>query len=311
MNSLLHITLVFALFAAFSCTDKEKKALPDLHKKRPESPVVKGIKHYLSDAGRSEMLYELEEFNKDGHRIRQVRYQGKDTLDFEAVYTPNDEGNPVKTVTKYLDGTTDTEIHTYNDEGKAVKTEWTRSDGTMGRHEYYYDEHDSMVRWDRYQGGKYIITQLWPNAYDENGRVAESWYKETNNGRDTSTQSHWQYQYDSLFGRLIHRLTLSGPALQYAEQFYYDSLHNLILVIEYGLDTTRAGTYIPQKRTINTYNEYGELLTSQTLDAGGKELERRENEYDKYGHLVKSEIITRMEDGTTQRQTHRWEYSYY
>lgn len=306
---LFPITLL-ALAVAFSCSQKHKKSLPDLHKKRPASPVLKSIKHYITDTTGTEMLYEVEEFDKQGHKVRQIRYQANDTMDFEALYTPNEKGNPEKTVTRYLDGTTDTELHTYGENGKAVKTEWTRSDGTRGRHEYRYDDKDSLVQWDRYENGKFILTQLWPNVYDENDRVIESWYKETSNGKDTSTRQHWVYSYDSL-GRLTHRQALRGAALESVEEYYYDSMNDVIMMVEYGLDTLKPGRYIPQKRTINSYNEYGELLTSQILDAQGKEMEQTENEYDQYGHLVKSVIATTTENGKTIVQKHRWEYSYY
>jgi hypothetical protein len=301
--------LVLALFSGFAC-NKKKKVLPDLHEKRPESPAVKTKQHYIADSTGVEMLYEVEEFDKSGHRVHYIRYQKKDTIDFEETYTPDEKGNPIKTIKKYLDGSTETATHTYDKDGKALRTEWVRSDGTKGRHEYKYDDKDSLVQWERYQDGKYLITQLWPNVYDENGWPIESWYKETNNGKDTSTPAHWQYRYDSA-GRLTHRLTLSGAALQTAEQYYYDSLNNPIMIVEYGADTARPGSYIPQKRTANTFNEYGELLRSSVLDGNGRELERVENGYDKYGHLIQSVVTTVTDDGKAIVQKQRWEYSYY
>jgi hypothetical protein len=299
---------VFLAAVVAGCMGREATMVTDLHKKRPTSPIVKRIQHFVRDSA-GEMLFEAEDFNKKGLKTRTIRYQAPNMLDFEATYTRDEEGNPIKAVTRYLDGSTETESHKYNREGKAISTEWKRSDGSYGRHEYKYDERDSLVQWERYENGKYLMTQLWPNAYDEEGRVSEAWYKETNNGHDTSTQAHWQYQYDSL-GRMIHRMTLSGPALQYAEQFHYDSLGSPIMIIELGLDSTRPGTYVPQKRTINLFNEYGELLRSQVLDVSGKELNRLENEYDQYGHLIRS-VRTNMEGEAPVTETHRWEYEYY
>lgn len=294
---------------AYSCHHKEKNTPPDLHKKRPTSPVIKKIEHYVTDSSNTEMLLEVDEFNNKGQKVKLTRYQKKDTIDYETTFTPDAKGNPAKTVSRYLDSSTETNINTYDKKGHVIKTEWQRSDGTKGRHEYKYDDHDSLVEWDRYENGKYLVSQLWPNVYDKNDRVIESWYKETNNGKDTSTMGHWQYDYDSV-GRLTHRLTLQGPALQTAEEFYYDSLGSQIMVVEYGQDTTKQQTYTALKRTINVFNEYGEMLSSQTLDAAGKELEHIENQYDQYGHLIQSEI-TRTRDGIPFTEKHRWVYSYY
>jgi YD repeat-containing protein len=304
------ILFLLAALALAGCEKKGKKELPDLHKKRPESPVVKRVEHYYSDSSNVELLLETQEYNKEGQKIRYVLYQAKDTLDHEEIYTPDEKGHPTKTVMKYLDGSSETQTHTYNKKGDAEKTEWQRSDGTKGRHEFKYDDHDSLVEWARYENGKYLVTQLWPNKYDKDDNVIESWYKETNNGHDTATQSHWQYDYDSL-GRLTHRLTLSGPALQTAEEFYYDSLNDCIMIIEYGLDSTRSATYIAVKKTINTFTEYGELLTSQIMDADGNDIERIENEYDKYGHKVLSVITRTDESGKKVTEKHRWVYQYY
>ncbi|MGZ5243732.1 MAG: hypothetical protein ACXWW0_07555 [Bacteroidia bacterium] len=309
-KKITYFTVLFLFISAgfFSCKsnkDVTEKRNPH-HKLRPESPVLKSIKKYVTTSrSGADTLLQVEEFDKNGYKIKLRKYLPDGQAEYEITYTNNSDGKPEKAVTKYMDGSTDSEEHTYNRQGKVVATDWKRGDGSSGRHEYVYDDEGEIVQWDWYESGRLVMTRLYPITYNEQGKPQEGFYKETTNKRDTSTVNHYQYTYDDK-NRLTSKLSLEREMPLSLEEYIYDSLDNKVIQIFYEPDSVNSGTFGLGTKQFNVYNEYGELVQYQTAYDRENINETVNNTYDEYGHLVQT--IYEGADGSYRKERYMFEY---
>lgn len=309
-TSLSFLTVVFLLAGTvfFSCKSNKEAAEErnPHHKLRPQSPVVKSVKKYITSSRTgADTLVQIEEFDKEGYKIKMRKYLPDGQVEYEIAYTNNSQGKPEKAVTTYMDGSTDTEEHTYNRQGKVTATDWKRGDGTSGRHEYIYNDEGEIVQWDWYESGRLVMSRLYPVSYNEQGKPLEGFYKETTNRKDTSTVQHYQYTYDNK-NRLTSKLSLEGELPIALEEYIYDTLDNKVVEIFYEPDSVNSATFGLGNKKMNIYNEYAELLQYQTSVGRGDIEQTVTNTYDEYGHLLQT--IYEGADGSYQKERYVYEY---
>jgi hypothetical protein len=284
---------IFCLLAGFySCKRNKQSAAEEKnphHKPRPESPIVKSIKKYgISARTGTDTLLQVEEFDEKGYKIRFIKYDaGGGGMEYETQYTNNSDGKPVRTVTKYADGSVDTEENEYNSDGKVTSTKWQRSDGTSGKHEYKFDDNGTIIQWDWFEKDHFVMSRLYPTTYNDEGKPLESFYKETTNNRDTTTVNHYQYAYDEK-NRLVRKLSMENDLPLALEEYIYDTLGNKIIEIFYEPDSLSSGTLVLGHKQLNVYNEYGELTQYKTAMGKGDLELTVSNKYDDFGHLIET-----------------------
>ncbi len=263
------------------------------HKKHPESPVVKSLKTYVTNSDTaypkaSEILSSSNEFNAKGWKTKETHYtEDSGKMEYTTATKYDDNGNAIETHSVYpASNYESTEKNTYDKDKHLLSTDWTRTDGTSGRHEYKYDDHGKMIRWDWFEKGKFVVSRLYYYVYDKEDRPIECVCKETKNNKDTTTDCHETYAYDSVTGLQSGKIVLieNNVPLEIVES-QYDSTGNKIIEIHYERDS--VGKLIPDTRTINIFNEYGDV-TQSVVYKGTTQQSTTENKYDQYGHLIES-----------------------
>ncbi len=302
------LLLVLVAGAFESCKKARRKAdeRNPHHKERPQSPGVKSVKKYgVSSRTGADTLLQVEEFDRNGYKIKLQKFSPGGGLEYEVQYTNNSDGKPVKAQTRYADGSMDIEENTYNRDGKVIATDWKRADGSSGRHEYTFDDEGNVVKWDWYEDGKFVISRLYPNTYDKDGKMQEGFYRETTNNRDTSTLQHYKYSYDDN-NRLISKLSLEEGYPLALEEYIYDTLDNKIVEIFYEPDSVNEGSFVLASRQFNVYNEFGEITQYQTARGKGDIEVTVRNTYDAYGHLT--ETVYEYSHGFYRKERVVYEY---
>jgi len=281
------------------------------HKKHAVSPVIKSLKTYITTTDSAhpnapEILTSSVDFNAKGLKTKETHYtedSGKIEYSTETKY--DDNRNAIETHSVYPASKYEsTEKNTYDKDKHLISTDWSRTDGTSGKHEYKYDSHGKMIKWDWFEKGKFVISRLYFYAYDKNDRPVECICKETKNNRDTTTDCHEKYAYDSVTGLQSGKIVMieNNVPLEIVED-QYDSTGNKIIEIHYERDS--VGKLKPDMRTINIFNEFGDI-TQSVVYKGTAQQSTTDNKYDKYGHLIES--ITK--DATGIHKTRNL-YEYY
>ena len=301
MKSLTLFVLGALVF--FGCKNKSGSHFDfdKYHKKHDKSPVIKSLKTYATTTDSTnpnpkEILNVSTEFNSKGLKTKETHYtedSGKVEYTTETKYGDNDnaiETHSVFSIANYES----TEKNTYDKDKHLLFTDWSRTDGLTGRHEYKYDSHDKMIRWDWFEKGKFIISRLYYYNYNKDGKPIECICKETKNNKDTSTDCHEKYAYDSITGLESGKIVLieNEVPLEIVES-QYDSAGDKIIEIHYDRDS--VGKLMPDGRTINIFNEFGDIKQSVVFK-GAKQQSTTDNTYDQYGHLIES--VTKTEMGT-------------
>jgi len=314
MNLISKSLALFVLCALvfFGCKNKSGSHFDfdKYHKKHEKSPTVKLFKTYVTNTDSAnpnakEILTVATEYNSKGLKTKETHYtedSGKIEYTTETKY--DDNGNAIETHSVYpISNYESTEKNTYDKDKHLLSTDWSRTDGTSGRHEYKYDSHNKMVRWDWFEKGKFVISRLYYYNYDKEDRPIECICKETKNNKDTQTDCHEKYAYDSITGLESGKIVLieNEVPLEIVES-QYDSSGDKIMEIHYDRDS--VGKLLPDARTINIFNEFGDIKQSVVFK-GDKQQSTSDNTYDQYGHLIES--VTRTDTGT-QRTRNVYEF---
>lgn|GEM_PF-4856285 len=297
------ILVIICSLVFFGCKTKSGSHFDfdKYHKKHTPSPTIKSLNTYVTSTDSAnpnakEILTVATEFNSKGLKTKETHYtedSGKVEYTTETKY--DDNGNAIETHSVYpISNYESTEKNTYDKDKHLIATDWSRTDGTSGRHEYKYDSHGKMVRWDWFEKGKFVISRLYYYNYDKEGRPIESICKETKNNKDTTTDCHETYAYDSVTGLESGKIVLieNDVPLEIVES-QYDSTGNKIMEIRYERDST--GKLVPDTRTLNIFNPFGDI-TQSTSYKGNKQQSITDNTYDQYGHLIES--VTKTDSGT-------------
>jgi hypothetical protein len=312
MKRIYFLILIGMLGAVLPACKHHKKTTEEVdtwHKKRPKAPPVKTVKTYetffadsVQQGGQiKDTLVQVEEFDKNDHKTHMVHYTEPR---YEIFYTSDANGNYTFTRTVYPDKSEATETRTYDKDNHPLTVEWKNTESN-GKHVYTYDEYGNMSRWDWYEKGQFVVSRLYPNIYDDNGHILESFYKETRNNRDTSLMSHEAYDYDSVTGKQTHKVVYMNNSPLAMEEYFYNKSRDRIMEVHYELDTNGEGKLVAAERVMNTYNEYGELTQTKLFRFNQLQY-TTDNTYDQYGHLILSE--QHFANGTTVRT--RYEYTY-
>ncbi len=281
------------------------------HKKHPESPVVKSLKTYNTNSDSAhpnakEILTSSVEFNSKGLKIKETHYtEDSGKIDYSTITKYDDNGNAIETHSVYPASNYETtEKNTYDKDTHLLATDWSRTDGTSGRHEYKYDSHGKMIKWDWFEKGKFVISRLYYYNYDKEDRPIECVCKETKNNKDTTSDCHETYAYDSVTGLQSGKIVMieNDVPLEIIED-QYDSTGNKIIEIHYERDS--VGKLKPDTRTINIFNEFGDV-TQSVVYKGTTQQSAMDNKYDNYGHLIES--VTRDATGTKKTRN---DYQFY
>lgn len=315
MKRIYFLIVIVLLGAALPACKHHKKPAEEAdtwHKKRPKSPPVKTVKTYsavyMKDSltgkpqGATDTLVQVEEFDKNNHKVHMTHYAQPA---YEIFYTSDANGNYTYTRTVYPDKSEATETRTYDKENHPLTTDWKNAD-SYGKHIYTYDENGNMSRWDWYEKGQFVVSRLYPNVYDDNGRLIESFYKETRNNHDTTLMSHEAYDYDSITGKQQHKVVYMNNSPLAMEEYFYNKNRDRILEVHYELDSNGQGRLVPAERIMNSYDEYGELTESKFYRYNKLQYTIT-NTYDQYGHQIISE--EQFANGIIQRT--RYEYQYW
>ena len=297
----LSLFVLCALFF-FSCKNKSGSHFDfdKYHKKHEKSPTVKSLKTYntttdSANPNPKEIMIAATEYNSKGLKIKETHYtedSGKVEYTTETKYDDND--NAIETHSVFpIANYESTEKNTYDKDKHLLYTDWSRTDGLSGKHEYKYDSHDKMIQWDWFEKGKFVISRLYYYNYNKDGKPVECICKETKNNKDTSTDCHEKYAYDSITGLESGKIVLieNEVPLEIVES-QYDSAGDKIMEIHYGRDS--VGKLMPDARTINIFNEFGDIKQSVVFK-GTKQESITDNTYDQYGHLIES--ITKTDRG--------------
>jgi hypothetical protein len=300
--------LAVVLLSAASCKrgGNGYASLPDLHQKHKKSPALKSMLMLASDSSSlAERKVQLEEYDLAGHKTHEVHYDSAGKPESESFFTYDKNGRLLNTRTVDDGNKISTERNTLDASGRVARTNWMTPEGDSGSYEYKYDTGKNVVQMDVYDKGNFMISRLYPNIYNEKGKIAQNFYKETRNGHDTNFIEATQYLYDT-FGRVIAKQTLNSYRIPVSlENYIYDSSGDKIIELHRIPDTEGKGLLTVAQRIIYTYNAFGDITEEQSFKDNAPEY-TRDNTYDEYGHLLTAEY--HYADGRYRKEKYVYEY---
>ena len=312
------LTFVFLASCATSktklCVDKRNQGFTMLKKKysqskpRPESPSLKEVKTFkISDTDKEGFLYDWEKYNEKGlvSEIISYDYYGGGEEDGKITKSYDQEGCLLKF---HSTNSGNTDEYSWDNNGKSTGKKWYR--GEYGASEIpIYDKHGNISEIKYFnKDGTLNYSGVWERTYDKKGNVVteKKWEKYTDRSADLLTY-HYQQSYNSQ-GWLLkqERLNDSGE-INRIEEYVYDESGNKIEERVFR----NAEAKHPEEKTISTYNEFGEIITSENYSCAvltGECTAWSKNtwEYDKYGHVLVSLTVQDNGDNFGERRVYTY-----
>ena len=248
-----------------------------INQTRPDSPLLSMVTHYKIYPGDQEgTLLSQEKYNEEGRKFEMITYDfyGSGEEDGRSIYTYDNQGNLVE----MFDGET-TETMEYDDQNQLIKSTWSREGGQGATETHAYDEYGNETEVKYYTAdGEYDYSRVIKREYDNQGHILKEtkWEKYADGTPDIHMYAIAQ-EFDAK-GQLVVKNMLRDDGTIYSqEKYYYDLAGNLI-------ETREFEEEILMGREVNTVNEYGEAIKSQTFNDMETLQFTHTFEYDQYGN---------------------------
>jgi len=288
-KAIILLTIIFVAINMFSDDRLLEQQLIE-NKERQASPVLEKIVTYnISPDDTTGFVSSKEFFDTVGNMIKfeSYDYYGSGNIDSTTNYKYDNNGKKIQ----MDDGSTIT-TYEYNDQELLINETWKRgSSGNIAKNTY--DDHGNLVETKYFKlDGNYDFSRVYQQVYDLQGNTIEEWkWEKYSDGYPDREMYHIKKTYNDQ-SLLIEKINLN-PSGDYTdkEQHRYDHAGNIIETIEYENDPA-----IPVQRTLNKYNEYGELIIAESFNcdktgALGQRWSVTEFRYNQYGQEIKNMLL--------------------
>lgn len=250
-----------------------------------------------------EYLHEYTEFDDTGHAVEAITYNPDGTIDHKFKYQYNSEGRVtdelllegddeitehrsmvynadgqlVKELVHYLDGTAD-ELHfTYDQQGRLLSRRSIDSEGETGNYVVNVYNGDHLVSETEYEIAGEIITQR-KIIYDEESNITEEVF------RTPEENYHIHYNYDEKGVASVRRRYNEKKHLMERNTYTYDAEGRL----SESMEETSSGIEI----TYTAYDAEGNVTLQEEKTEDGILLSSIERTYDKLNRPLTTSVLS-------------------
>jgi len=289
--------------------------------------LTKSITYYRSDIGSFEKegsdksyLFQIKEYNKDGHLVLESEYRPNGIKELEILYDYDQNQNLLSKHTLYpLEETEEKLVHIFNSNGQKIRDENYFGEDLFETLNYEYDEKGNVISQSRVdEDENEIEKQL--TVFDENGKISkQSFYA---NG-DLEREVEFEYNENGICVREKH-LKVENNMKETIEYVYneagkktsstsMDGDNNIIGYIDVEYDESMnplkytsetSGFYNSKAINQLTYDEQNRIIENEYFDVLNNFLVSKEKIfYDEEGNIIEEEIFE-IKPETSLKKTH-------
>jgi len=236
-------------------------------------------------------------FNENGQLIEEFYYIQEDEIADHSTYQTDENGNIIREVKHYADGTKDTIDYSYDLQGNILEKITTDSENEVEAKEIYTYQNNKLTEKKEYEFGELVGKES--IRYDDSGKSIENskWQMDGESHRN-------KYTWDES-GRLEKILT-------------YNKANKLIAKILYSYNDGNKATEIEEEtlhgRTITTlrYDEHGNVVEQTETNREGGINNTVSRKFNEQNDVIETRVFIDLHGtGINQEYTLKYEYEYF
>jgi YD repeat-containing protein len=239
----------------------------------------------------------VHNYNDKGHLIEEFIFMQDDEIADHRTYEPDENGNIIRELKHYADGTTDTIEYKLDEQGQILEKTTTDSDNEIEAKEIYTYQNNKLTGKEEYEYGKLVAKES--ISYDNSGMSIENskWQMDGEVRRN-------KYVWDEN-GRLEKVLTYNEKDKLISKSLY--SYNDRNMVTEIDEENLRG-------RTITTmmYDEQGNVIEQTESNGQGGINNTVSRKFNDRNDVIATKVFIDLHGtGINQEYTLRYEYEYF